>query len=402
MCQKLTLLVLGTLFLALAACGGGGGGGGPPAATWVISGVVSGDAVELIPVFLGGDASAQTVTDSFGNYFFPPVVNGTYSITPSVDNVTFSPVNRIVIVADANVPGVNFSSSGTPPTPDATPPVSTVRLVYVHHTDGTSWLSTADGALGDTLGANNYFVRDVTLAWNAPQNPGIGSQIDIGHWHTWFVNETIQGNGISVRDNITGELYITNSKIAAYTPITDPGGPNEIVMIMSSYLNSGIKSDNGQPPTALYGQPASNTAHTLPNCQEVYRQILAYFKTQPDKLFVVIAAPPLVTGQTLLTDAANARTLNDWLVNNWLVEGGWEKKNVAVFDFFNVLTHEDNHHRLNAGVIEHINTNGDNFSDYGTGGSDSTPTQAGNLRGTAELPALLNVAFNRWQTWLNP
>ena len=116
---------------------------------------------------------------------------------------------------------------------------------------------------------------------------------------------------------------------------------------------------------------------------------------------MVITAPPMVSSATLLTDAANARTLNDWLVNDWLEEGGWEMRNVAVFDFFNVLTDPENHHWFQSGTIAHINFNGDDFSAYGQGG-DSTPSQAGNQKGTAEFLALLNIAYNRWQTWLSP
>ena len=397
----LTLLVVGSLVPLLVVCGGGGSKDSTPVGTWVISGLIAGDVVERVPLMLGGDASMQTESDTFGGFAFPPVPPGTYSITPVLDGVTFVPPNRIVIVSNFDEPGLTFTSSGTPPTPDEAPPASPVRLVFAHPTDGTNWLRTDNGVLGDILGANNYYVRDVSLGWNAPQNPGIGSRTDIGYWYTWFADTTMQGNGVSVRDNITGALYITDSQVASFTPIADPGGTNDIVLIMSSYINSGVKPDIGGLPSALYGQPAANAAHTLPNCQEVYRQILAYFKTQRDKLFVVVTAPPLVLTQSWLTDAANARTLNNWLVNTWLAAGDWEKKNVAVFDFFTVLTHVDNHHRLQAGVIEHITANGDNFSDFGSGG-DSTPSQAGNARGTAEFPALLNIAYNRWQTWLSP
>lgn len=151
----------------------------------------------------------------------------------------------------------------------------------------------------------------------------------------------------------------------------------------------------------MYGQAAASAAHTLPNCKDVYRQILAYFKTQPTKLFVLVTPAPLVSSASLLTEGANARELNDWLENGWLIEGDWDKKNVAVFDFYNVLTDVENHHFLLGGQILHINVNGDNFAFYGQGG-DSTPNQAGNQKGTNEFIPLLNVAYNRWQTWLNP
>ncbi len=400
--RPVTFLVAWALLpLLLAACGGGGGEQGPPPPTWVISGTITGDAVERVLLQQGGEGTAQTESDSFGAFAFPPVAAGTYSVTPVLEDVTFNPPSRIVVVVDADVTGVDFISSGTPPALDDTPPVDTVRLVFVHHSCRTNWLNTNDGVLGNTLGANNYYVRDVSYSWDAPHNPDIGSQTDIGHWYTWFADTTAQAGAGTIRDNICGAPYTTNVRIASYTPITDPGGENDVILVKSCYPNSAVQSDNLQPPSALWGQPAAHSAHTLSNCKEVYRQILAYFKTKTDKLFVIVTAPPLVFSATSLQDAANARALNDWIVHTWLVEGNWEKKNVAVFDFFNVLTDVDNHHRLHGGVIEHSASNGNDFSDYGSGG-DSHPTQSGNMKGTTEFVPLLNVAYHRWQTWLHP
>ena len=89
------------------------------------------------------------------------------------------------------------------------------------------------------------------------------------------------------------------------------------------------------PPIAdnpLRGQDGWSDAHTVANAKGIYIDLLAYFRTRQDKLFVVITAPPLQDG----TWAANARAFNNWLVNDWLV--GYPYKNVAVFDYYNVLT----------------------------------------------------------------
>jgi hypothetical protein len=84
----------------------------------------------------------------------------------------------------------------------------------------------------------------------------------------------------------------------------------------------------------------------------VYNEILQYFATRPDKLFIVITAPPLSDG----TYAANARAFNNWLLNDWLAENNYNLNNVAVFDFYNILTSPDAHHRYANGQIEHIAT----------------------------------------------
>ena len=112
-------------------------------------------------------------------------------------------------------------------------------------------------------------------------------------------------------------------------------------------------------------------------------------------MFVVIIAPPLVESKTNSTEAANARALNNWLVENWLSEGSWEDQNVYVFDFFNVLTDADNHHRVNGQQIEHIIDAGcDNYSAYGSSSSDSHLNSTGNQKATDEFVLLLNYYYN--------
>jgi hypothetical protein len=137
---------------------------------------------------------------------------------------------------------------------------------------------------------------------------------------------------------------------------------------------------------------------------------LEYFKTRQDKLFVAIAAPPLSDP----TWSANARAFNQWLVNDWLT--GYPYHNVAVYDFYNVLTTNGgspgendlgsgsgNHHRWHDGELQHI-TNGDddpnaNNSEYPSDEWDDHPSYAGNLKATGEFPAVLNIHYNCWKGW---
>jgi hypothetical protein len=107
--------------------------------------------------------------------------------------------------------------------------------------------------------------------------------------------------------------------------------------------------------------------------------------------------------------AANARAFNDWLVNDWLTDYGHQ--NVAVFDFYNVLTSNGgsrqtsdagqdsgNHHRWWNGAVQHAHTVNNDFSAYGSGdGSDSHPSSAGGQKATAELVPLLNVFYHRFR-----
>ena len=123
----------------------------------------------------------------------------------------------------------------------------------------------------------------------------------------------------------------------------------------------------------------------------VYNEILKYFATRPDKLFIVITAPPLSDD----TFAANTRAFNNWLVHDWLNENGYTLNNVAVFDFYNVLTSPDAHHRYTNGQIEHIPTSNNTLA-YPS--EDDHPSIAGSRKATQEFVDLLNFYVHRWQT----
>ena len=128
---------------------------------------------------------------------------------------------------------------------------------------------------------------------------------------------------------------------------------------------------------------------TVSGAKYVYNTILGYFATRPDKLFIVITAPPLSDR----SNAANARAFNNWLVNDWLAENDYPLNNVAVFDFYNVLTGKDAHHTWQDGSIVHIPGSKDTLA-YRSG--DDHPNEAGSRKATEEFIPLLNVYYHRW------
>ena len=95
--------------------------------------------------------------------------------------------------------------------------------------------------------------------------------------------------------------------------------------------------------------------------------------------------------------AKNARAFNTWLVKDWLRENNYPFPNVAVFDFYNVLTGENNHHRYNQGTIEYITDQGKDTSAYPTNRSDDHPSAEGNRKATLEFVPLLNVYYHLWK-----
>lgn len=278
------------------------------------------------------------------------------------------------------------------------PPAAPVKLIFLHHSTGEAWLADDHGQLGIALRNNNYFVSDTNYGWGSDS---IGSYTDIGDWYTWFRGPN--------SPTYTSELYLESNQHAGYTRLaTDPGGKNEIILFKSCFPNSGLQGGVGDPVPSindnpLKGEGAWSGNHTVANAKGIYIDLLNYFRTRQDKLFILITAPPLSDG----TYADNARAFNNWLVDEWLA--GYPYQNVAVFDFYTVLTTNGgsadandlnavggNHHRYNGTVIEHLTSAGSNTLAYPTG--DDHPSAAGDLKASAEFLPLLNIYYHAWKS----
>ena len=287
------------------------------------------------------------------------------------------------------------------------PPAPAVKLVFVHHSTGENWLADGDGGLGRALRDNNYYVSDTNYGWGPDS---IGDRTDIGHWWTWFLGPS--------RNRYTSALYTEYGQHSTYSRLQqDPGGENRIVLFKSCFPNSQLDGSPTAPPTTganpLRGQDSGSSHMTVANAKGIYNDLLPYFAAHQDKLFITVTAPPLVSGATDAAGAANARAFNNWLVNDWL--DGYAHDNVAVFDFYNVLTSNGgnrntndlgsdtgNHHRWRADAVQHMQTVASNTSAYGTDAGDSHPTSAGNRKATAEFVPLLNHRVQTWQAGLSP
>jgi len=256
---------------------------------------------------------------------------------------------------------------------DTDPPQDTIKLVFIHHSTGENWLNDDDGGLARALQENNYFVSDTNYGWGPDS---IGDRTDIPNWLEWFRSDGT--------DRYMDALYNEGEVHSPYNRIlSDPGGENRIILFKSCFPNSALDGNLNDPPT-------EGTDFTVGNAKYVYNEILQYFQSRPDKLFIVITAPPLIDG----TYAKNARAFNNWLVNNWLADNNYSQSNVAVFDFYNILTAPENHHRVNNGIIEHVIDSSRNTSYYPSG--DDHPSQAGNRKATTEFIPMLNAFYNNW------
>lgn len=291
------------------------------------------------------------------------------------------------------------------------PPAQPVRLVFIHHSVGENWLDDSQGGLAAALMQNNYYVSDTNYGWGPPDadagSENIGDHTDIGYWYNWFAgpnNSTYMKALFSESGQNTATPY---SRLAS-----NPGGENEIVMFKSCFPNSNLGGSANDPPAEgqnlLRGQGSGETVHTVQNAKGIYNDLLKYFATRQDKLFIVVTAPPLIESETTPEAAANARAFNRWLVDDWLED--YPYQNVAVFDFYNVLTSNGvspetsdagkssgNHHRYSPELdaIEYVTGQGSNFSAYGSG--DSHPTAAGGQKATDEFNELLNISYHAWK-----
>jgi len=80
---------------------------------YTLSGTIRGQVIAGVNVELSGPIHATTLTDADGNYTFPGLVNGTYTVTPSLDGYEFAPTSRDVAVIDADpTPGQTYFFSG--------------------------------------------------------------------------------------------------------------------------------------------------------------------------------------------------------------------------------------------------------------------------------------------------
>jgi hypothetical protein len=295
------------------------------------------------------------------------------------------------------------SGSGSPP-----PPREAVKLVFIHHSCGGNWLKDNNGGLGLALRDNNYFVSDTNYRWGPVPAEGsdpIGSLTDIGHWWHWFRGPK--------STEIMNAVYAESGRQAFYSRLsTDPGGKNQIVLFKSCFPNSELTGNPLDPVPSIDANPLKGVAcgsdyHTFANAKGIYIDLLSYFQQHQDILFVVITAPPLINPKY----AGNARAFNQWLVNDWLKD--YPYKNIAVFDFYNVLTtnggnahtndlgkETGNHHRWWNTAVHHTVDTSRGLHDttaYATSSGDDHPSKAGNQKATEEFLPLLNYAYNHRQ-----
>ncbi|BCS52101.1 hypothetical protein [Geobacter sp. SVR] len=92
--------------LLLAGCGGGSGGPAPTSGTITGKITLNANGLNGVTIAVTGSETATLVTDGSGAYSSSSMLNGTYTVTPSHPDYTFSPASQTVTVAGGSASAV--------------------------------------------------------------------------------------------------------------------------------------------------------------------------------------------------------------------------------------------------------------------------------------------------------
>lgn len=274
------------------------------------------------------------------------------------------------------VKSVNMQQYGTEK------PQHPLNMLFIHHSCGGQMLAPVGKDVGDNciyqsnpnggglrelLTAQNYNVHEVSYGSE------LGENTDIFDWLPKFRDKMDKVLNASGQDTWHPE-----------------GVKNNIVAFKSCFPNNGF-TGGGETP----GNPDGPTL-TVANAKATYTALLSEFEKQPDVLFVAVTAPPLLgarpepawkklarvaLGKDNSRTGPFARTFNNWLKSKdgWLK--GYSLNNVAVFDYYDVLTKEG----------------ASDFLQYPSGPNknDNHPSSAGNSKAAKAFVPFLNGAVNR-------
>lgn len=135
--------------------------------TWSISGTISPIAGGSgASVALSGASTASTVSDANGNYSFPNLANGSYTVTPSAGGYNFTPLAQPVTLSNANVAAVNFTASTS---------VNSIQLDVTTSLDAAKASTTIASPAFSTAASNELIVAFVSTDYTSGTNTTVKS-----------------------------------------------------------------------------------------------------------------------------------------------------------------------------------------------------------------------------------
>ncbi|NUP04791.1 MAG: hypothetical protein HOW73_01890 [Polyangiaceae bacterium] len=281
------------------------------------------------------------------------------------------------------------SATATPMSLDehsADKPARPLNVLFIHHSCGGQLLAAegaekganciydshpSGGSLRDKLTAQGYTIHE------ASYGSDIGEDTDMFDWVGKFGTKMDKILSLKKQDELL-----------------PAGEKNQIVVFKSCFPNNQFVGEGAVPGDAAGPQL------TVENAKASLNALLPLFEKQPNTLFVYVTAPPvapkpeplrlyrvlarLLKGRSepewTAKQASWARSFNSWVVSTdgWLK--GYEKKNVVVFDYYDVLT---GHGKSNLSV-------------YATGNDDdSHPSAEGNSLAADAFVPFINRAARR-------
>jgi hypothetical protein len=231
-------------------------------------------------------------------------------------------------------------------------------LIFIHHSTGENWLN--DG-LRSALDAKSYVDEVNEITYGDALSPDTGRPASLGsvpgdntnmnHWILWF-NDYLQQIKQFGCDNGTNKIMMFKSCFpisCIYSDGTEPGDPFIDDQSIANYQ-------------AVFRHPLGTNSTYTYNLY-TYKPLEQIFAAHPDILFIPVTAPSNVPSETCTEWADRARVWNNWLKNVWLPSYNAAHPtlhNVAVFDFFDVLTYPNNY----TGTEEYAPGNGDTTGVY--------------------------------------
>jgi hypothetical protein len=218
-----------------------------PSTPWSISGTISNGAGATVS--LTGPTSATVTADSSGNYSFPGVLNGSYTVTPSLSGFTFTPTaSSVCVVAgnscqvtvnSASVSGVNFTG--------ATVPTFTLSGTVTGLAGATVTLSGSSSASTSTnpSGAYSFTVPGGTYTVTPSMNGYIFSP----------PSQTVSVSNA----NVSGINFIPTQVFSIWSASTLPGNPSEAD---PSSVELGVRFQSSMPGSVLGIRFYKGTANT--------------------------------------------------------------------------------------------------------------------------------------------
>ena len=267
-------------------------------------------------------------------------------------------------------------------------PSKPLRMLFIHHSCGGQLLADRGasdeqasciynthpngGGLRSRLGTQGYEIHE------ASYGSMIGEDTDLFHWAIKFRDQMDKVLTCDLNDR----FYKDNRR-------------NQIIVFKSCFPNnqfSGAGSEGSADSPEL----------TVANAKAALESLLPEFEKHPKTLFVYVTAPPMayqsgarspmwkrlakkalgrgVSRETELAQSKLARQFNDWVRSRdgWLKD--YKHSNVAVFDYYDILTGEG----------------ASDFCVYPSGdGSDSHPSAEGNAKAAEQFVPFLNRAVRR-------